>query len=256
MEVNANCCSELKDCFVLFMSWLKSTNAKEIGTLYLILVPLLVLIELVSYLARAVSLGVILFANITAGHTLLKLQMNNFLTVGNYLFFKYQYELLEAQYISNFTYSCFNLVFMMSNVSESEPVSYSDTDGYEADDDKSIKEDLEAKVSDSKEEGGSSSIDKNKKEEVSTDKAGGLEKGKGKEISKTPSEDSSKTTDISAKSDEMSNEADISNNEFNDSNESIGAESSESESEVTAGSDRPNPPHNTPEPEAGFLSEL
>src|SRR5260370_8777119 len=39
----------------------------------LALVPLLVLIELVSYLARAVSLGVRLFANITAGHTLLKL---------------------------------------------------------------------------------------------------------------------------------------------------------------------------------------
>jgi F-type H+-transporting ATPase subunit a len=39
----------------------------------LILVPLLVLIELVSYLARAVSLGVRLFANITAGHTLLKI---------------------------------------------------------------------------------------------------------------------------------------------------------------------------------------
>jgi F-type H+-transporting ATPase subunit a len=37
------------------------------------LVPLLVLIELVSYLARAVSLGVRLFANITAGHTLLKI---------------------------------------------------------------------------------------------------------------------------------------------------------------------------------------
>lgn len=37
------------------------------------LVPLLVLIELISYLARAVSLGVRLFANITAGHTLLKI---------------------------------------------------------------------------------------------------------------------------------------------------------------------------------------
>nr|YP_009504962.1 ATP synthase F0 subunit a [Lyophyllum decastes]AWW14081.1 ATP synthase F0 subunit a [Lyophyllum decastes] len=39
----------------------------------LALVPLLVLIELVSYLARAVSLGVRLFANIVAGHTLLKI---------------------------------------------------------------------------------------------------------------------------------------------------------------------------------------
>jgi F-type H+-transporting ATPase subunit a len=39
----------------------------------LALVPLLVLIELVSYLARAVSLGLRLFANITAGHTLLKI---------------------------------------------------------------------------------------------------------------------------------------------------------------------------------------
>nr|YP_010846145.1 ATP synthase F0 subunit a [Cyathus stercoreus]WEV87332.1 ATP synthase F0 subunit a [Cyathus stercoreus] len=37
------------------------------------LVPLLVLIELVSYLARAVSLGVRLFANLCAGHTLLKI---------------------------------------------------------------------------------------------------------------------------------------------------------------------------------------
>jgi F-type H+-transporting ATPase subunit a len=37
------------------------------------LVPLLVLIELISYLARAFSLGVRLFANITAGHTLLKI---------------------------------------------------------------------------------------------------------------------------------------------------------------------------------------
>lgn len=39
----------------------------------LALVPLLVLIELVSYLARSVSLGVRLFANIVAGHTLLKI---------------------------------------------------------------------------------------------------------------------------------------------------------------------------------------
>lgn len=39
----------------------------------LALVPLLVIIELVSYLARSVSLGVRLFANIVAGHTLLKI---------------------------------------------------------------------------------------------------------------------------------------------------------------------------------------
>lgn len=39
----------------------------------LALVPVLVLIELVSYTARAVSLGVRLFANMTAGHTLLKI---------------------------------------------------------------------------------------------------------------------------------------------------------------------------------------
>jgi F-type H+-transporting ATPase subunit a len=39
----------------------------------LALVPMLVLIELISYLARAVSLGVRLFANLTAGHTLLKI---------------------------------------------------------------------------------------------------------------------------------------------------------------------------------------
>nr|YP_009710742.1 ATP synthase F0 subunit a [Amanita phalloides]QFZ98691.1 ATP synthase F0 subunit a [Amanita phalloides]WLF85202.1 ATP synthase F0 subunit a [Amanita phalloides] len=37
------------------------------------LVPLLVLIELVSYLARSVSLGVRLFANIMSGHTLVKI---------------------------------------------------------------------------------------------------------------------------------------------------------------------------------------
>jgi len=35
------------------------------------LVPLLVLIELISYFARAVSLGLRLFANIVAGHTLM-----------------------------------------------------------------------------------------------------------------------------------------------------------------------------------------
>jgi F-type H+-transporting ATPase subunit a len=39
----------------------------------LVLVPLLVLIEMVSYLARAFSLGIRLFANVVAGHTLLKI---------------------------------------------------------------------------------------------------------------------------------------------------------------------------------------
>jgi F-type H+-transporting ATPase subunit a len=39
----------------------------------LALVPLLVLIEIVSYIARAGSLGIRLFANIVAGHTLLKI---------------------------------------------------------------------------------------------------------------------------------------------------------------------------------------
>ena len=39
----------------------------------LALVPLLVLIEIVSYLARAFSLGIRLFANMTAGHTLMKI---------------------------------------------------------------------------------------------------------------------------------------------------------------------------------------
>lgn len=37
------------------------------------LVPLLVMIELISYLARAFSLGVRLFANMTAGHSLMKI---------------------------------------------------------------------------------------------------------------------------------------------------------------------------------------
>jgi F-type H+-transporting ATPase subunit a len=39
----------------------------------LALVPLLVLIELLSYCARAFSLGIRLFANVVAGHTLLKI---------------------------------------------------------------------------------------------------------------------------------------------------------------------------------------
>jgi F-type H+-transporting ATPase subunit a len=39
----------------------------------LALVPLLVLIEIVSYLARALSLGIRLFANMVAGHSLLKI---------------------------------------------------------------------------------------------------------------------------------------------------------------------------------------
>jgi F-type H+-transporting ATPase subunit a len=42
------------------------------------LVPLLVLIELASYCSRAISLGVRLFSNITAGHALLSI-LSNFL---------------------------------------------------------------------------------------------------------------------------------------------------------------------------------
>jgi F-type H+-transporting ATPase subunit a len=39
----------------------------------LAMVPMLVLVELISYLARAFSLGIRLFANLVAGHTLLKI---------------------------------------------------------------------------------------------------------------------------------------------------------------------------------------
>jgi len=39
----------------------------------LILVPLLILIEIISYIARAFSLGVRLFRNLVRGHTLLKI---------------------------------------------------------------------------------------------------------------------------------------------------------------------------------------
>ena len=55
----------------------------------LALVPLLVLIELVSYLARAVSFCVRLFANIVAGHTLLKI-------LSTYLFKLFSGSLLVA----------------------------------------------------------------------------------------------------------------------------------------------------------------
>jgi F-type H+-transporting ATPase subunit a len=55
----------------------------------LLLVPLLALIELISYLARSVSLGVRLFANITAGHTLLKI-------LSTYLFQLFSESLLVA----------------------------------------------------------------------------------------------------------------------------------------------------------------
>lgn len=54
------------------------------------LVPLLVLIELISYLARAFSLGVRLFANLVAGHTLLKIlsgMLWPILTSGVIMFF-------------------------------------------------------------------------------------------------------------------------------------------------------------------------
>ena len=43
------------------------------------LVPLLVLIELASYCSRAISLGVRLFSNLTAGHVLLSILSNFFL---------------------------------------------------------------------------------------------------------------------------------------------------------------------------------
>jgi F-type H+-transporting ATPase subunit a len=56
----------------------------------LALVPLLVLIELVSYFARSVSLGLRLFANLTAGHTLVAI-LSSFLfklfTSGIIVFF-------------------------------------------------------------------------------------------------------------------------------------------------------------------------
>lgn len=52
-----------------------------------VLLPLLVVIELVSYCARAISLGVRLFANIVAGHTLLNIisTMSNKVMLSSYI---------------------------------------------------------------------------------------------------------------------------------------------------------------------------
>lgn len=47
----------------------------------LILVPVLVIIELISYMARAVSLGVRLFANVVSGHCLM-LILSGFIYAG------------------------------------------------------------------------------------------------------------------------------------------------------------------------------
>lgn len=55
----------------------------------LVLVPLLVCIEIISYIARAFSLGIRLMANMTAGHTLLKIISTftwQILTAGPILF--------------------------------------------------------------------------------------------------------------------------------------------------------------------------
>jgi F-type H+-transporting ATPase subunit a len=50
------------------------------------LVPLLVLIEFISYLARAFSLGVRLFANMCAGHALLKILSSLLMNLFSYNF--------------------------------------------------------------------------------------------------------------------------------------------------------------------------
>jgi F-type H+-transporting ATPase subunit a len=55
--------------------WWETITYGSEGSCYILRwpIPLLTIIEFISYLARAVSLGVRLFANITAGHTLLKI---------------------------------------------------------------------------------------------------------------------------------------------------------------------------------------
>ena len=62
----------------------------------LILAPLLVVLELVSYCFRAVSLGVRLFANMMAGHTLVKI-ISSFVggyTMTNYYLCKAMYQMM------------------------------------------------------------------------------------------------------------------------------------------------------------------
>lgn len=67
----------------------------------LALTPLLALIELISYCARAVSLGVRLFSNIVAGHTLLKI-LSTFLLQ----FFQSEYLLVSIIAVVPFTIFC------------------------------------------------------------------------------------------------------------------------------------------------------
>src|SRR5258707_756962 len=67
----------------------------------LALVPLLVVIETVSYLARALSLGIRLFANMVAGHSLLKI-LSTFLYLINLFFIIYPIYLI----ILNFKALC------------------------------------------------------------------------------------------------------------------------------------------------------
>ena len=51
------------------------------------LMPLMVTIEIISYLSRAVSLGVRLFANVMSGHTLLNILSSFVLTLNKKNFF-------------------------------------------------------------------------------------------------------------------------------------------------------------------------
>jgi len=55
----------------------------------LALVPLLVLIETVSYLARALSLGIRLFANMVAGHSLLKYYLLSYIKCLVVVYYSY-----------------------------------------------------------------------------------------------------------------------------------------------------------------------
>src|SRR5712691_12637594 len=69
------------------------------------LVPLLVLIETVSYLARALSLGIRLFANMVAGHSLLKILSTFLYKIFNSNFIiAYVFVLLVISYIKDAIY--------------------------------------------------------------------------------------------------------------------------------------------------------